>query len=49
VNCGIGLKTESIAWVEAKNKAPPIQRWGDERVVVIFTEEFKNSKLEKKS
>ncbi len=37
LNCGIGLKTESIAWVEVENKASPIQRWGDERVVVVFT------------
>jgi hypothetical protein len=37
VNCGIGSKTESISWVEAKNEAPSIRRWGDERVVVIFT------------
>ncbi len=34
VSCGIGSKTESIAWLEAKNKAPSIQRWGNERVVV---------------
>jgi hypothetical protein len=37
VNCEIGLKMESIAWAEAENEAPPIQRWGNERVVVIFT------------
>ena len=38
---------ESKAWDEAENKAPPIWRWGDEKVVVIFTEGFGNSKLEK--
>jgi hypothetical protein len=37
VDWGIGSKTESIAWAEAKNKAPPIPRWGDESVVVFFT------------
>ncbi len=37
VNCEIRSKTESIAWVEAENKAPPIWRWGDERVVIMFT------------
>jgi hypothetical protein len=37
VNCGIRSKTELIAWAEAENEAPPIWRWGDERVVVIFT------------
>ncbi len=40
VNCGIGSKTESIVWVEAKNEAPPNRRWGNERVVVIFTYGF---------
>ncbi len=41
VNCGIGSKTESIAWVEAENKAPPIWRWGNESVVAIFTRVLK--------
>ncbi len=36
VSCSLRSKTESIAWVEAKNEAPSIWRWGDERVVLIF-------------
>jgi hypothetical protein len=36
----IKIKTEWIAWVEAVNEAPPIWRWGYERVVVIFTYGF---------
>jgi hypothetical protein len=40
MNCGIGSKTKTIAWVEAENEAPSIWRWGHERVVVIFTERF---------
>jgi hypothetical protein len=31
---------DSIAWVEAKNEAPPIQRWGNERVVVFLLMDF---------
>ena len=37
MNCGIESKTKTIALVEAKKEAPSLWRWGDERVVVVFT------------